>query len=281
MRILMLHGVGDVKYPASVFEQQLRHVQRTLKVVPLVRIVESLAQGASPDRQVALTFDDGFRTHLTVAYPILRRLGIPATFFVCPGLIESGRWLWNVEARERLRTLRPIDLEALMRRLEVESGTVEGMVEWMKGLPTQKRLDAEEQIRCASPHFRSDAGLHLAYDPLTWDDLAALDPDLITIGSHSMTHPNVSSLDADELDVEIRGSRRLLEARLGRPVPYFCLPNGAYDLRSLAAVRESYTAAVSTEEGFVAAGSDPYLLRRIPVASSIELLAWRLHRPWA
>jgi peptidoglycan/xylan/chitin deacetylase (PgdA/CDA1 family) len=36
------------------------------------------------DGELALTFDDGLRNQFELAYPALRRLGTPATFFVCP-----------------------------------------------------------------------------------------------------------------------------------------------------------------------------------------------------
>jgi peptidoglycan/xylan/chitin deacetylase (PgdA/CDA1 family) len=37
-------------------------------------------------RTAVLTFDDGFLDSLTVALPLLRGLGVRATFYVCPGL---------------------------------------------------------------------------------------------------------------------------------------------------------------------------------------------------
>jgi peptidoglycan/xylan/chitin deacetylase (PgdA/CDA1 family) len=281
MRIVMIHGVGDGRLPAAVFERQMRYVQRTADVVPLETLVDGLARGEPPGRRVALTFDDGLRNHVTVAYPLLKRLGIPATFFVCPGLIETGQWLWNAEARERLRSLDPLDREPLSRQLGAPGWDIEEVVAWMKRLPTRRRFEVEDQIRQATPRFVSDVSQREANDPLSWEDLAAIDSSLVTIGSHSMTHPTVTSLDDDELSIEVRESRRVLEARLGRPVRFFCYPSGAYDERSLAAVRETYEAAVSSEEGFVTEGSDLHRLRRIPAGESVELMAWRLHRPRA
>ena len=51
--------------------------------------------------QVALTFDDGLRNNVEVAYPLLHRLGLPATFFVCPGLIGPRAVALDHEARRR------------------------------------------------------------------------------------------------------------------------------------------------------------------------------------
>src|SRR3982751_2264326 len=105
--------------------------------------------GKNGRRRAALTFDDGLRTNVTVAYPILRKLGLSATFFVCPGLIERGEWLWNHEARERLRSLAPPALAELAEEAGGPSG-VEPMVEWMKTLAIAARREVEKQIRAAT-----------------------------------------------------------------------------------------------------------------------------------
>jgi peptidoglycan/xylan/chitin deacetylase (PgdA/CDA1 family) len=47
----------------------------------------------TPDRSVAITFDDGYANVAALAAPVLRRLGIPATVFVIAGRI-GGDNLW-------------------------------------------------------------------------------------------------------------------------------------------------------------------------------------------
>src|SRR5258705_12819947 len=94
----MYHGTPHSD--AAALERQLRLVSLAFPVVPLQALA---AKSVRP--RVALTFDDGLRSNVEVAYPMLRKLGLTATFFVCPGLIDAEQWLWNHEARERLRTL--------------------------------------------------------------------------------------------------------------------------------------------------------------------------------
>ena len=53
--------------------------------------MDSLRNGGSiPDRTVALTFDDGYRSVYTEAFPRLRELGWPFTVFVCPDAVDHG-----------------------------------------------------------------------------------------------------------------------------------------------------------------------------------------------
>src|SRR5206468_6119551 len=128
---------------AAELERQLCYVRRQFRVVPLVQLVECLEGGrADVDRMLALSFDDGLRNNVEVAYPMLRRLGLPATFFICPGLVEEGRWLWTHEMRRRLRSLQPADRQQPDR-----------LVEWMKRLDIGARREVEDAVREATPRF--------------------------------------------------------------------------------------------------------------------------------
>src|SRR5690349_17350513 len=84
-RIVMLHGVGDDELSAAAFETAMAWLAQRFTVVRLDDMVRALAEGAPARRagEVSLTFDDGLRNQSEIAYPILRRLGLPATFFVC------------------------------------------------------------------------------------------------------------------------------------------------------------------------------------------------------
>ena len=58
-------------------------------------------------------------------------------------------------------------------------------------------------------------------------DLQGLVSDLITIGSHSLTHPHLTMLTQEEAMHELTESRCVLEKLLQRPVKLFCFPYGA------------------------------------------------------
>src|SRR5689334_9290881 len=96
----MFHGIEPQH--AEVFERQLKYIASRYEVVPLAELTK---RGSALRHEIALTFDDGLLNNLTIAYPILRKLSLPATFFVCPALIDAGAWLWNHEARARLQSL--------------------------------------------------------------------------------------------------------------------------------------------------------------------------------
>jgi peptidoglycan/xylan/chitin deacetylase (PgdA/CDA1 family) len=278
----MYHGIA--RQGAGELAAQLRYLARHFKVVSLGTMLDRIMNGSYPlADEIVLTFDDGLRNNLTVVYPLLRELQLPATMFVCPALVESREWLWNHEMRCRLQMLAIPDLAELRMKLLTPGTTVDAIIEWMKTLPLQQRRMAEAIIRQATAGFQPTAAQKEAFDVMNWNDLRSLDCDLITVGSHTLSHPILTKLSGQEIEAEILESRRCLEQRLERKVDLFCYPNGAYDRRAYQLVQKTYRAAVTTETGVIDGtdGLDVHRLPRIPSAENAALTAWRLHRPEA
>ena len=85
------------------------------------------------------------------------------------------------------------------------------------------------------------------------------------LGAHTLTHPDLRTLDDARLAHEIAGSRAEIVERFGVPVDFFCYPAGRYDGRVIAAVRAAgFLGATTTVEG-LATAERPFELRRIRV----------------
>jgi peptidoglycan/xylan/chitin deacetylase (PgdA/CDA1 family) len=86
------------------------------------------------------------------------------------------------------------------------------------------------------------------------------------LGAHTLTHPDLRTLDDAALEREVSGSRTALRRRFGIPVDFFCYPAGAYDARVIAAVRRAgFLGATTTLEG-LATAEKPYELERIRIS---------------
>lgn len=280
-RILMYHSVGHEDVSVRQFRWQLRLLRNTFDVVSLPRLVDRLVAGTANGEEVALTFDDGVRNHYSVVWPLLREARVPATFFVCPGLIESGAWLWNTELRTRLVLLARTERARLAERVGCPQSSDHGMVDWAKHLPLQKRHEFEEQVRALTREFEpTDAQLD-RNAPMSWLQVRRLDPALVTIGSHTSTHPILTTLARDALDAEIAESRIALEQHLGRSVDLFCYPNGANDATTRDVVRGVYRAALSTRQNVVTREADLFALPRVPAGHRNSYFVRKLHRPTA
>ncbi|MCL4504354.1 MAG: PKD domain-containing protein [Deltaproteobacteria bacterium] len=78
---------------------------------------------------------------------------------------------------------------------------------------------------------------------VTWDGLRDLKSDGWEIGSHSLTHPDLTTLTPSQLDNELSQSKSLLETNLSIQVHTFAIPLGAYDQKVLSAIAQYYNFA--------------------------------------
>lgn len=96
LTVLAYHQVTDPANDGSsvstaAFRQQMTFLKANYRVVRLADAVKTLSAAGASERLVAVTFDDGYLDNATTAAPILRSLGLPATFFVSTDMIGGGR----------------------------------------------------------------------------------------------------------------------------------------------------------------------------------------------
>jgi peptidoglycan/xylan/chitin deacetylase (PgdA/CDA1 family) len=94
LTVLNYHQVNDraddfSTVSTAAFRQQMQFLKDHYRVVPLPEAIEALSTPGHSERLVSITFDDGYADNAKVAAPILRSLGLPATFFVSTDLIGS------------------------------------------------------------------------------------------------------------------------------------------------------------------------------------------------
>jgi poly-beta-1,6-N-acetyl-D-glucosamine N-deacetylase len=95
--ILMYHRFGENEYPSTnIRVEQLDAHLKVLReggfsILPLPDIVAAFDRGeALPDRTIAITIDDAYRSIYDVAWPRFRAAGIPFTVFVATDPIDRG-----------------------------------------------------------------------------------------------------------------------------------------------------------------------------------------------
>lgn len=280
-RVLTYHGVGPQDVTVDQFEWHLRLLRQEFELVPVPTLVDRLAAGSCSGHELAITFDDGVRNHFTQAWPVLLAHRVPATFFVCPGLVDTGQWIWNMELRVRLRLLDDASRLRLALSVKAVGSQVERLIARAKELEPGPRRDFEEEVHRATREFEPDAALEDRYAPMDWAQLRAMDPEFATIGSHSLTHPILTTLDLPAREVEVVESRRRIEAALGRTAELFCFPNGSHDEDLIRLVSRHYRAAFITQPGFARPGIALHRLPRISAGGPPGLFLRRLHRPVA
>jgi peptidoglycan/xylan/chitin deacetylase (PgdA/CDA1 family) len=105
---------------------------------------------------------------------------------------------------------------------------------------------------------------------LSRSEVRAMVRDGWEIDAHTLTHPDLTTLDAAQLRREVAGSRRWLRRVFGVPVRFFAYPAGRYDPAVEAAVRAAgYRGATTTQEGQAARADDPYAMPRVRVLPEV------------
>lgn len=228
------------------------HLDMISTLADLVPLAEAHHAGeAHPRLRVALTFDDAYAGAVDLALPELVRRGIPATVFVAPGLLDGRSSWWDQLAEPAGGTLsdqlRGHALEQLRGQQEVirmwshENGVpwVDSMPEWATGASSTEVVKA-------------------AFLPG------------IELGAHSWSHPNLRSLDAEELGIELRTPIEwLLSHGFGRGKA-LAYPYGLAHEGTMRAARDAgYTSAFMVSGGFLQPSASAHSLPRLNVPAGL------------
>ena len=228
----------------------MRIVEAGVDIISLDEMHRRMAERDFERRFVCFTFDDAYRDTKDVAYPILRRYGIPFAVYVPTSFIDRAGELWWLALERIVAKTDSIEcvIDGAEYRLvcdtvEAKRETFDRIYWWLRGLLSDDdiRLFMRELCR----RYDVDLASFCSELCVSWDELTELASDpLVTVGSHTISHPILSKLADGAVHLELQKGRRLLEAKLDRPVHHLAYPFGD---RLSAGPREF---AIATEHGF-------------------------------
>lgn len=299
LAILMYHGITDKDYnvwtqlPRSQFQEQMEYISRNCRPITLDNALTHGEQNRSRlQYPVAVTFDDGFRNNYTVAFPILKKLNVPALIFLTTSFIdkepEFRGLLWTDYIYLMLRGARgsKVDFSDLGLR-EYELSDFDACAEAKSDIMSRlKTLPAAEKNRIVQDmarrlNYAIKPEDYLVFESLDWNEAGEMFlSGLVTFGAHTVRHEIMTRLTVEEAEEEMRQSKEVIESRLGAPVTAFAYPNGKvadFDESTKALAAKYFLCAVSTIEGLNSEEQDRYALRRINVGNDMDLLEFKMH----
>jgi peptidoglycan/xylan/chitin deacetylase (PgdA/CDA1 family) len=259
--ILVYHRIATVEsdpwglcVSEKHFAQQMRVLKAHADPIPLQTLTAAREDRDLPERPICVTFDDGYIDNLQAAAPILEQLRVPATMFLTTGFFSKTRehwWdeldrlvlgpgqrperltlqvqdrvqTWNLPASSGVRTTEAVqNWRAWEIAIEPRQALYQALYDTIASLNAEERQAALEQIEAWSgasadrrPGYRSVSeaeALELARSRY------------IEIGAHTVSHPVLAHLPAEEQKQEILSSKTALEQLINRPVNSFAYPFG-------------------------------------------------------
>jgi CelD/BcsL family acetyltransferase involved in cellulose biosynthesis/peptidoglycan/xylan/chitin deacetylase (PgdA/CDA1 family) len=277
VRILYYHRINDDRdpffpaTPVAQLERELRIVSRQYRIVSLAEAVRRLTDGGPPGPVVVITFDDGYEDNYRVAYPILRKYGIPATIFLATGSIDSGEPLWFERLALALKKCKCASVElglAVPRRFPLRNDAErlranDEIYTFLRQLPdADRRRYLDEILHELDGLDASERNGKM----LNWDQIRFLKANGIGFGGHTVTHPFVSKLELECASWEASECKRRIEAETQEAVEFFAYPSGREvdfsEWNKQVIQNAGYRAAVSTLWGVNDPATDRLQLRR-------------------
>ena len=245
-------------------------------VLPLEEAVQRLGHGSLPPRSVVLTFDDGMANFRTLAWPLLRQYGYPATVYLRTDYCFYQRPVFDVvcpylawKRRDRTAAANPL----LGWDAEQDLRTTEGRA---KAVAHVRRTADERQLdEHARDSLLAELANHLGIDfdrfiasrilqIMTPDEVSKTAAEGVDLQLHTHRHRMLTMIrESDDLRKEIEENRARILQLSGRNPTHFCYPSGRFRETHFPALRQlGIVSATTCEPGMAQRDMDPLALPR-------------------
>lgn len=256
---------------AKRFSVLLDLLGRGFRVLELRDALSRLQAGSLPARAACITFDDGYANNCEIAMPLLQHKGMPATVFIATGYLNGGA-MFNDVVIAALR-----NAPSTVNLAELELGSFELGNTQARRSAISRILNVAKYWPAGERRQRADrlallCGLESRPKlMMSGEQVIQLHRNGFEIGAHTVSHPILSRLDPQQVQSELKDSKKHLESLLGSPVTAFAYPNGVpgrdYRREHVQLVREAgFTVAVTTAWGTATGESDLLQLPRVSPA---------------
>jgi len=287
--ILMYHSV--TREPLSVpdwcfvqersFQEQMVYLKNHCRVIPL-KDAPSPARENDGRLKVAITFDDGFQSNYDVAWPILKKLGLPATIFLATDFIGSDSTVWFCRINEALSktSLTNLEWDGITYDLSTQRCRAQAHAAIQERLKTHQHSQllakAHQLIEILGDRPEKPILPVSPYRMLGAAEIREMvDSGLIDFGAHTRSHAILSGLSKSEREREITESLADVERLTGLPCTLFAFPNGrardfgTFDVEVLEG--NNVTVAVTTVAGPYNRAASDLEMRRYGIGSDTSM----------
>lgn len=271
-------GSDPLKVSVEAFDAQIQYLKEHFTIISAQEVREFIdGRRRLVGNACLITFDDGWADNFTNGLPILAKYKVPALIFLSTDFIDTGRVFWTVTLRSLLMQYAPNS--GLDNALACWPSGIALKVRHAYGLDQDRRGEAINQIiECLKSFSTTEidgfvSSLRALYSTqlaegdgamLSWGQVSKMQNCSVSFGSHAKSHAILTKLEENDCRGEIRGSRDVLESRLGQRVEFIAYPNGNFNEQVIRLTREAgYIAGFTCVPGLNRTFENPLELRRL------------------
>ena len=254
--VLNYHRIGDASsspYDPGVFsttaegfEEQIRMLKSRYRFATVSHALDIIENRESmSETLILMTFDDGYRDNFKEAFPILRRHGVEAIFFLVTSSIETEHVPWWDEIAYLAKSHSPKTLRINYPHAVEFDLTTDSFEENLRKLllvfkspattdPARFLAMLKEAVGFTGEDLHADL-------MMSWDDVREMRDGGMTIGLHTHSHRILAKLNLKQQIEELKHCRAKLETELGSEAVLLSYPVGlreSFNADTIAAARE-------------------------------------------
>ena len=282
-----------MRVKAEVFDRQIRLFKKIGNFIRPDELYDS-SRLKRNRLNLILTFDDGYCNNYHLGFPLIKKHGVPALFFISTSNMQSGEPFWFDRIIQPIQrnSLKSLDLRSLglknyqfSTKTRVRWDDLQVLLEDVKkaeAMRNEEIVDDIVQILKKACPSHASLSHNDRYQPLTPQHIAEMHQSgLCFFGSHSHKHTILTSLSDDELNAELTESRRILEEIVGETVNYISYPNGDADKRvKQACCNAGYRYGYTTNKAVTGYYADEMYIPRVLIGGfdSTAKIMWKIYR---
>jgi peptidoglycan/xylan/chitin deacetylase (PgdA/CDA1 family) len=210
------------------FERQIRYLRQKYRLISLTEYVKRKKAGSSLKNCAVITFDDGFKDFITLAWPVLKKYQASATIFMPAGFLGMVHWQHQLYAILDETKKEKSGFNSTQGEVPVDLGsdrkkylTIRRLITVIGSLAPGER---QEAIIRLGDILAVNKKLTPSEMYLSKEDLRLLVQEGGSLGAHSVSHEHLEGLTEQQLEEEITTAMEFVKELTGEQASAFALP---------------------------------------------------------
>ncbi len=239
---------NDLVVSKKIFNHQIEYLKKNFNVIS----INDILQKNEIKQKVVITFDDGYFDNLKNALPILEKYDCPAIIYIATSFLDDKKIPWWLKLWKIILSQENISFNNKLFEIKEKKDKKN----CYKLLCKNFILSTKNQQDIFLDELTHNNKINEINEKefLSSQNLKNLgDNNLIEIGCHTHTHPNLKILKKEEIHDEIIYSKNILENIIKKKVKHFSIPYGSancFDDEIIKQLSEyDFETIVTTEHG--------------------------------